>query len=116
MTYDRRAAKNTYSDFLKRAEFDFLDGAAKVINGKQKYIKAKVDKGVSMSFLTFEGQDKSDFNLEGSVAVILQTNYDVLLTMQFTSAMTGRGQEERKVKVGELNQDFIVNLVLSRLG
>lgn len=107
----RSASGHSYADALKDMEADFLGRAALILNRKQKYVNATVKRGVSMSFLQFDGVDTSDLEISGTVALLDLGNYNIKMVVEADGA-NGKIAFEPVLKAGVLDIDKIVNAVL----
>lgn len=117
-SYDCRtaAANNSFSDFLKRAEADFLQAVGKVVNAKQRYCTCRVREGHSLSYLIVEGTDTSDITLEGAVSIDMIQEYQAAVHLSFDSAYRGKLDRTHRDKVGVITVDMVAAMVLEMIG
>lgn len=114
MDATRTASGSTYLDALKQAEIQFLGEVAKIVNSRQKYVKAKVAPGVTMAFLEFEGVDTSDMEISGAIG-LTHVHYDVTAHVSFESVQRGRQNFDQKLKVGVLTSDLVARMVFDAI-
>jgi len=112
----KTAGGKTFHDFLKKAQADFMGEVAKIVNAKQKYVKAKLAGGVSTSFVSFEGVDTSDIELEGFLWLIMLDEHTVKYGVQIDKSQRGRHEEERTLKTGEVDAEMIARLLYPFIG
>ena len=106
----------SFSEYLKAAEFNFLCQASNLINSKQNYIKCKVQHGVSMSFLDYDGVDINDIPLTGYVSLIAMDMYTTKVVLNYSSPYYGKGEVSNEYKVGDLTANLLCTLVLGLVG
>jgi len=106
----------SFADHIKTAETNFFDECAKLLNSKQKYVKAKVNRGLSVSFLEYEGTDSSDLALEGTSHLSMTGAHDLSVTVSFKSAYRGTGDDRVQMKTGELTPEHVVRMIMRNIG
>lgn len=95
----------SYADFVYRGEELFLNEVAKhikkIAGGHAERVHV-IRSGGRAPLLVYEGQDRSDTDLEFTVHLISTSSSDVLLSWFGTSALGGRFDSKRKFKWGQL--------------
>lgn len=102
----------SFSEYQKHAEYNFLLDTANAVNKAQTLLTCKVAKGISMSFLDFDGVDKNDLGLTGYVSLVPMDLYNTKVCIEYTSVYLGKGKIERTLRVGDLTVNFVRDALL----
>lgn len=103
---------NSFNDYYKHAEYNFLLDVATKINKTQKHLECKVKRGISMSFLDFDGTDKCDLGLTGWVSIVGMDLNNIKLSIEYNSVYMGKGKIERTFRIGNLTVDYVASVIL----
>lgn len=116
-SYDRNktAGGKSYADFQKACDNAFWADVAKRLKPMHRGVEFRLA-GLSVPFLIFEGFDSSDMSIDGHAALILLDRNTVKLSIDFTSAYSGKGQREHTFKSGELDTDVAAKMISEVVG
>lgn len=101
----------TFADFMYTGEELFLKQVAKRINSLARgHGKARVlRQGKTPPFLTYEGQDMNDFDIEMTFGLISTSGSDVLVHYFGKGSYNGVFQGKAPLKWGQLKPEFLVS-------
>ena len=113
-----RDRKDTYHAAMMATDANFLQKVLAILKNRHgaKFEKLKVYEGVSTVHLSFQGQDKSDFDIAGFVALSTQSWTDVNVVLDIDHAMRGKVTRTVPYKTGELTPEAVANIVSEQMG
>lgn len=112
------ATGGTYLDALKDADVAFLDKVVSILKKRhsRKFEELRVHKGISSVFLAFKGQDNSDIDIDGYVALSTQSWTDVNVVLEAKHAMRGKIERTVPYKTGVLTPEVVADIVSEQMG
>jgi len=104
------AKTSAYSKYIDQADADFLTVAAKEIKkiAGGHAVSVEMKRGRAVSWLEYHGEDRSDMEMEFNAHVLSISNHDAKLFYNGKTAMGGTFDEERKLKIGVLTPETVV--------
>lgn len=103
----------TYADFVYQGEALFLQEVAKrvrkIAGGHAQRVQV-ARQGGRAPMLVYEGEDRSDMNLEFTLHLISTSPQDVILSWFGESTMHGRFSEKQNFKWGQLTPDAAASI------
>lgn len=124
MSYDHRTKKLTktaadnskpISKFIQDMEGDFWSAVASQLKGDSW--RCKVHEGTSVTYLGFEGEDRSDFSFDGYCALILSGSDGTIakLTLNVDHSYRGKIAEDKDFKIGLLTPTVAAEFIKGRI-
>jgi hypothetical protein len=109
---EARGLMGTLADYMARGEILFLQVAVKQIKkvAGRKAEKVAVERaGSTTSFLSYDGQDARDMDLDFMAQLIVKRP-DVKVLISVKSAYAGSNDEELSMKIGQLKPEAITHV------
>jgi hypothetical protein len=109
---EARGLMGTLADYMARGEILFLQVAVKQIKkiAGRKAEKVAVERaGSTTAFLSYDGQDARDMDLDFMAQLIIK-GHDVKVLLNVKSAYSGSSNEELTMKLGQLKPDAITQV------
>ena len=113
------AAANSYANYLYGADERFLLEAAKLIKKIAGGHAERVDvvrSGGRQPFLTYEGQDRSDLDLDFTCSFFMTSDTEVTFMWFGEKVMTGRFDAKLKRKIGAFTPNTIADIFSNVFG
>ncbi len=112
--------RGTFAEYLGRAEKAFLNAAAKEIKkiagARAENVAVKQGRPGGPPWLDYEGQDKSDIDLEFTASLTMSQPNKITIHWNSRSAYTGRDKGRIEDSIGQATPGAIVQAWLSKFG